>query len=249
MASVAQTLTSIYRESVSNQNNGLKGYNIYRHPRGMQLQLKWKDKEQGKYVIIAKVKINERMPLNIEDLISNHGCHELKIGKYQVTDAIFRKLRKEHQMYNSMMADCELEASRSKVLIECNGVKKSVSHMAKGIHDIADKVESLVSSHSLNALEAQDLWQAMYRVEQMLTAYKMPQELFQHMLFSNEDKKKKISNSFHVNYAIGSVENARRFFYYRKDLDSFDKGKIKKKIQNNKSLLDSYMDRIAANEI
>ncbi|MGL0823261.1 hypothetical protein, partial [Vibrio vulnificus] len=84
---------------------------------------------------------------------------------------------------------------------------------------------------------------------QMLTAYKMPQELFQHMIFSNEDKKKKISNSFHLNYAIGSVENARRFFYYRKDLDSFDKGKIKKKIQNNKSLLDSYMNRISDNEV
>ncbi|MUJ29068.1 hypothetical protein GNP73_13920 [Aliivibrio fischeri] len=249
MASMAQTLTSIYRESISNKNDGLKGYNIYRHPKGMQLQLKWNDKEQRKYVIIAKIKINEVMSSNIEEFINNHGSDELKIGKYQITSEIFNKLKNQHQMYNSIIAERELEASRSKVMIECNGVKKTVSHMAKDIHDIADKVELLVSSHSLNVLEAQDFWQAMYRIEQMLTAYKMPQELFQHMLFANEDKKKKISNSFLKNYVIASFENAKRFFPYRSDLDHFDKGENKKKIQENKSLLDSYMDRINEDDI
>lgn len=244
MASVAEILTSKYNQDISKSNFGLAGYNIYKHPKGMQLQLKYNDKNLKKYVIIAKVKIKDNMPETISNFIEMYGSEDLKNGKYKIIPEIFNKLCQQHKKYNELIIDCNVEQSRSQVVIERAGIRKNISKMALSIHVVADIVEKLSVSKCLTALEAQDLWQAMYRIEQALTAYKMPSELFQNMLFYNEAKKKEISNKFVTAYVIGSIDNAKRFLPYRSDLDGFGVGANKKSISNNKSLIDSYMNRL-----
>ena len=72
-------IQSKYNQDISKSNIGLAGYNIYKHPKGMQLQLKYNDKNLKKYVIIAKVKIKENIPETISNFIEMYAGrpHEL----------------------------------------------------------------------------------------------------------------------------------------------------------------------------
>ncbi|MDF4810815.1 hypothetical protein P3536_23545, partial [Vibrio parahaemolyticus] len=124
--------------------------------------------------------------------------------------------------------------------IDRAGIKKEAAKISKPIHDVADIVEKLALDGLLTAVEAQDLYQSMYRIKQVLDAYVMPDILFQNMLFYDKKLTDKIKTYNHLsNFKISSKANADRFVKHMSKIDSFETGNRVKKLSTERKVLES----------
>ncbi|EGR2933826.1 hypothetical protein DLH93_24940, partial [Vibrio parahaemolyticus] len=204
-----------------NINDDGKNYTPYRHRKGMTLYLRlninvnnedFRNGSPKKMVInVAQKRIDEYPKYTFQEFINNNALACVKSGEYEITRGAYEKFLAKHKYYYRIYHEAKVNECRGYFEIDRAGIKKEAAKISKPVHDVADIVEKLALDGLLTAVEAQDLYQSMYRIKQVLDAYVMPDILFQNMLFYDKRLTDKIKIYNHLsNLKISSKANADR---------------------------------------
>ncbi|TOA66625.1 hypothetical protein, partial [Vibrio parahaemolyticus] len=200
-------------------NDDGKNYTPYRHRKGMTLYLRlninvnnedFRNGSPKKMVInVAQKRIDEYPKYTFQEFINNNALACVKSGEYEITRGAYEKFLAKHKYYYRIYHEAKVNECRGYFEIDRAGIKKEAAKISKPVHDVADIVEKLALDGLLTAVEAQDLYQSMYRIKQVLDAYVMPDILFQNMLFYDKRLTDKIKIYNHLsNLKISSKANA-----------------------------------------
>ena len=175
-----------------------------------------------------------------EEFVSNNASECVKSGEFEITRGAYEKFLAKHKYYYGIYQKAKVNECRGYFEIDRAGIKKEAAKISKPIHDVADIVEKLALDGLLTAVEAQDLYQSMYRIKQVLDAYVMPDILFQNMLFYDKKLTDKIKNYNNLsNFKISSKANADRFVKHMSKIDGFETGNRVKKLSTERKVLES----------
>ncbi|MBF4312723.1 hypothetical protein EAY03_23445, partial [Vibrio anguillarum] len=176
-------------------------------------------------------RIDEYPKYTFEEFVSNNASECVKSGEFEITRGAYEKFLAKHKYYYRIYHKAKVNECRGYFEIDRAGIKKEAAKISKPVHDVADMAEKLALDGLLTAVEAQDLYQSMYRIKQVLDAYVMPDIIFQNMLFYDKKLTDKIKTYNHLsNFKISSKANADRFVKHMSKIDSFETGNRVKKL-------------------
>lgn len=250
MANNADAINVALDKERDNINDDGKNYTPYRHRKGMTLYLRLninvnnEDFRNGspKAIVInvAQKRIDEYPKYTFEEFINNNALACVKSGEYEITRGAYEKFLAKHKYYYRIYHEAKVNECRGYFEIDRVGIRKEAAKISKPVHDVADIVEKLALDGLLTAVEAQDLYQSMYRIKQVLDTYVMPDILFQNMLFYDKKLTDKIKTYNHLsNFKISSKANAERFVKHMSKIDSFETGNRVKKLSTERKILES----------
>ncbi|HHX8443485.1 TPA: hypothetical protein ACVO0G_004931, partial [Vibrio diabolicus] len=219
MANNADAINVALDKERDNINDDGKNYTPYRHRKGMTLYLRLninvnnEDFRNGSpkamVINVAQKRIDEYPKYTFEEFINNNALACVKSGEYEITRGAYEKFLAKHKYYYRIYHEAKVNECRGYFEIDRAGIRKEAAKISKPVHDVADIVEKLALDGLLTAVEAQDLYQSMYRIKQVLDAYVMPDILFQNMLFYDKKLTDKIKTYNHLsNFKISSKANA-----------------------------------------
>ncbi|HHB1579929.1 TPA: hypothetical protein ACN983_005074, partial [Vibrio parahaemolyticus] len=192
-------------------------------------------------------------PRSIKDLIAKYGTEEAKSGKYEITEHNFEEIMSHFKPANALYKKYRKEELHEKQSVVINEDKHSLCAIAAKLHEAVDMFDELESEDEINAEEAQELHQALYRIKTRLEAAKFPAVLFYDYVFFHNDsnnlqaireKRKAISS-------ISDESSLKRFAPYAKTLTPFPcKNKLKnkfKKLGEDAQKLIAYLAKVKEN--
>jgi len=250
MANYADAMNVAIDKKRNNILDDGKNFTPYRHRKGMTLYLRLNIKRcdeevrngcpKNKVVIVAKKRIDDIPKYTFEEFLENDVTECVKSGEYNVTKGAYDKFIAKHKSYYRIYHEAKMNECRGYFEIDRARIKKEAAKISKPVHYVADIVEKLALDGLLTAVEAQDLYQSMYRIKQVLDAYVMPDILFQNMLFYDKKLTDKIKTYNNLsNFKISSKANADRFVKHMSKIDGFETGNRVKKLSTERKILES----------
>ncbi|MBE4432220.1 hypothetical protein VB583_01265 [Vibrio parahaemolyticus] len=250
MANNADAINVAVDKERYNKNNDGMYYTPYRHRKGMTLYLRLNIKINNEdsrnrspmtmVINVAQKRIDEYPKYTFEEFVSNNASECVKSGEFEITRGAYEKFLAKHKYYYGIYQKAKVNECRGYFEIDRAGIKKEAAKISKPVHDVADMAEKLALDGLLTAVEAQDLYQSMYRIKQVLDAYVMPDVLFQNMLFYDKKLTDKIKTYNHLsNFKISSKANADRFVKHMSKIDGFETGNRVKKLSTERKVLES----------
>lgn len=251
MANYADAMNVAIDKKRNNILDDGKNYTPYRHRKGMTLYLRLNIKRcdeevrngcpKNKVVIVAKKRIDDIPKYTFEEFLENDVTECVKSGEYNVTKGAYDKFIAKHKSYHRIYHEAKVNECRGYFEVDRAGIKKEAAKVSKPVHEVADIVEKLALEGLLTVVEAQDLYQAMYRIKQALDAYVMPDVLFHNMLFSDRALVERIKNINHLSSVkISSKLNATRFLKHKDKIDCFDQGDKPKKMNSQRKSIERF---------
>lgn len=251
MANYADAMNVAIDKKRNNILDDGKNYTPYRHRKGMTLYLRLNIKRcdeevrngcpKNKVVIVAKKRIDDIPKYTFEEFLENDVTECVKSGEYNVTKGAYDKFIAKHKSYYRLYYEAKTNECRGYFDIDRAGIKKQAAKVSKPVHEVADIVTKLALGGLLTVVEAQDLYQAMYRIKQVLDAYVMPDVLFHNMLFSDRALVERIKNINHLSSVkISSKLNATRFLKHKDKIDCFDQGDKPKKMNSQRKSIECF---------
>ncbi|ANQ21802.1 hypothetical protein BA893_09010 [Vibrio natriegens] len=251
MANYADAMNVAIDKKRNNILDDGKNYTPYRHRKGMTLYLRLNIKRcdeevrngcpKNKVVIVAKKRIDDIPKYTFEEFLENDVTECVKSGEYNVTKGAYDKFIAKHKSYYKLYYEAKINECRGYFDIDRAGIKKQAAKVSKPVHEVADIVEKLALEGLFTVVEAQDLYQAMYRIKQVLDAYVMPDVLFHNMLFFDRALVERIKNINHLSSVkISSKLNATRFLKHKDKIDCFDQGDKPKKMNSQRKSIESF---------
>ena len=187
-------------------------------------------------------------PRSIKDLIAKFGTEEAKSGKYEITEHNFEEIMSHFKPANSLYKNYRKEELHQKRGVVINEEKHSLCAIAAKLHEAVEMFDELESEDEINAEEAQELHQALYRINLRLNAAKFPAVMFNDYILSLGDsnnlqaikaKRKSIAS-------ISDASSLKRFTPYTGSLTPFDyKPKSKKPGEDAQKLIAYLASMIA----
>ncbi|MGP8306687.1 hypothetical protein [Vibrio sp. YIC-376] len=251
MANYADAMNVAIDKKRNNILDDGKNYTPYRHRKGMTLYLRLNIKRcdeevrngcpKNKVVIVAKKRIDDIPKYTFEEFLENDVTECVKSGEYNVTKGAYDKFIAKHKSYYRLYYEAKINECRGYFDIDRAGIKKQAANVSKPVHEVADIVTKLALEGLLTVVEAQDLYQAMYRIKQVLDAYVMPDVLFHNMLFFDRALVERIKNINHLSSVkISSKLNATRFLKHKDKIDCFDQGDKPKKMNSQRKSIEFF---------
>lgn len=173
-------------------------------------------------------------PRSIKDLIAKYGTEEAKLGKYEITDHNFEEIMSHFKPANELYKKYRKEELHEKQSVVINEDKHSLCAIAAKLHEAVEMFDELESEDEINAEEAQELHQAVYRIKTRLEAAKFPSALFYDYVFFHDDSNnlQAIREKRKVISSISDESSLKRFASYAKTLTPFPcKNKFKCKFK------------------
>jgi len=142
------------------------------------------------HITLIKLPINApTYPRSIKDLIANYGTEEARSGKYEITGHNFEEIMSHFKPANSLYKKYRKEELHEKQSVVVNSKEEQVCKIAALIHQASDAFDALESEDEIYVLEAQEIHQALYRVQNRLRAVRMTDMFYNEFLFKEDDKK------------------------------------------------------------
>ncbi|EOE6194585.1 hypothetical protein ACKOZB_003293 [Vibrio parahaemolyticus] len=188
-------------------------------------------------------------PRSIKDLIAKHGTEEAKSGKYEITDHNFEEIMSHFKPANELYKKYRKEELHEKQSVVINEEKHSLCAIAAKLHEAVNMFDELESEDEINAEEAQELHQALYRIKKRLDAAKFPAVMFNDYVFSPSDsnnlqainaKRKSIAS-------ISDASSLKRFAPYASTLTPFNHKQASKKVGKDAQKLIGYLAKAETN--
>ncbi|ELX4123225.1 hypothetical protein AB3A39_003533 [Vibrio alginolyticus] len=185
-------------------------------------------------------------PRSIKDLIAKYGTEEAKSGKYEITEHNFEEIMSHFRPANALYKKYRKEELHEKQSVVINEEKHSLCATAAKLHEAVDMFDELESENEINAEEAQELHQALYRMTLRLNAAKFPAVMFNDHVFSLDDsnnlqairaKRKSIAS-------ISHASNLKRFAPHASTLTSFNHKQTSKKVGKDAQKLIAYLAKV-----
>ncbi|EHA6959122.1 MULTISPECIES: hypothetical protein [Vibrio harveyi group] len=188
-------------------------------------------------------------PRSIKHLIAEYGTDEAKSGKYEITDHNFEEIMSHFKPANELYKKYRKEELHEKQSVVINEDKHSLCAIAAKLHEAVEMFDELESEDEINAEEAQELHQALYRMTLRLNAAKFPVVMFNDHLFSLYDsnnlqairaKRKSIAS-------ISHASNLKRFAPHASTLTPFNHKQASKKVGKDAQKLIEYLAKAGTN--
>ncbi|EJC6921742.1 hypothetical protein ABVY41_002667 [Vibrio parahaemolyticus] len=188
-------------------------------------------------------------PRSIKDLIAKFGTEEAKSGKYEITEHNFEEIMSHFKPANSLYKNYRKEELHQKRGVVINEEKHSLCAIAAKLHEAVEMFDELESEDEINAEEAQELHQALYRMTLRLNAAKFPAVMFNDYVLSLGDsnnlqaikaKRKNIAS-------ISDASSLKRFAPYASTLTPFNYKPKPKKAGEDAQKLIAYLAKAEAN--
>lgn len=202
------------------------------------------------HVTLIKLPITAlECPRSIKDLITKYGTEEAKSGKYEITDHNFEEIMSHFKPANTLYKKYRKEELHEKQSIVINEEKHSLCAIAAKLHEAVEMFDELESEDEINAEEAQELHQALYRMSLRLNAAKFPAVMFNDYVFSLNDgnnlqaikaKRKSIAS-------ISDTSSLKRFAPYVQTLTPFNYKQTSKKVGKDAQKLITYLTEVKKN--
>ncbi|HHX8511427.1 TPA: hypothetical protein ACVO12_003658, partial [Vibrio diabolicus] len=187
-------------------------------------------------------------PKSIKDLISKYGTEEAKSGKYEITEHNFEEIMSHFKPANALYKKYRKVELHEKQSVVINEEKHSLCAIAAKLHEAVEMFDELESEDAINAEEAQELHQALYRMTLRLNAAKFPTVMFNDYSLSLGDsnnlqairaKRKSIAS-------ISDTSNLKRFAPYAQTLTPFNHKQASKKVGKDAQKLIAYLAKMEA---
>ncbi|ELA4929862.1 hypothetical protein RFS42_001590 [Vibrio vulnificus] len=185
-------------------------------------------------------------PRSIKDLIAKYGTDEAKSGKYEITEHNFEEIMSHFKPANALYKKYRKEELHEKRSVVINEEKHSLCAIAAKLHEAVEMFDELESEDEINAEEAQELHQVLYRIKTRLDAAKFPAVLFNDYVFSPGDSNK-LQAIKGKRKAISSVSDAsslKRFVPYAQTLTPFNYKSKPKKAGEDAQKLITYLAKV-----
>lgn len=152
------------------------------------------------HITLVKLPITElREPKNVHDLINRFGTDAAKSGKYSITNENVAELRKAFQCANKLYKDHIKDSLHDKQTVEIDSREHQVCKIAAKIHDAVALFDELEATDEVGVIEAQEIHQAIYRLKNRLNAIRLPDQLFNDLVFQEPHVFKEMRDSYPFN--------------------------------------------------
>ncbi len=204
------------------------------------------------HVTLIKLPITSpTCPRSIKDLIAKYGIEEAKSGKYEITEHNFEEIMSHFKPANELYKKYRKEELHEKQSVVINEDKHSLCAIAAKLHEAVEMFDELESEDEINAEEAQELHQALYRMTLRLYAAKFPAVMFNDYVLSLGDsnnlqairaKRKNIAS-------ISDASSLKRFAPYAETLTPFNHKQTSKKVGKDAQKLIAYLAEVKKDTI
>ncbi|CAI2304415.1 TPA: hypothetical protein NJ888_002501 [Vibrio parahaemolyticus] len=188
-------------------------------------------------------------PRSIKDLIAKYGTEEAKSGKYEITEHNFEEIMSHFKPANALYKKYRKEELHEKRGVVINEEKHSLCAIAAKLHEAVEMFDELESEDEINAEEAQELHQALYRIKTRLDTAKFPAVLFNDYVFSPDDSNKlqAIKGKRRSISSVSDASSLKRFAPYSSALTPFDYKPKPKKAGEDAQKLIAYLAKAETN--
>ncbi|MBH9742190.1 hypothetical protein [Vibrio navarrensis] len=185
-------------------------------------------------------------PRSIKDLIAKYGTEEAKSGKYEITEHNFEEIMSHFKPANALYKKYRKEELHEKQSVVINEEKHSLCAIAAKLHEAVEMFDELESEDEINAEEAQELHQAVYRIKTRLEAAKFPSALFYDYVFFHDDSNKlqAIKGKRRSISSVSDASSLKRFAPYSSALTPFDYKLKSKKPGEDAQKLIAYLAKV-----
>ncbi|EKL0031241.1 hypothetical protein PP666_001234 [Vibrio vulnificus] len=185
-------------------------------------------------------------PRSIKDLIAKYGTDEAKSGKYEITEHNFEEIMSHFKPANALYKKYRKEELHEKRGVVINEEKHSLCAIAAKLHEAVEMFDELESEDEINAEEAQELHQVLYRIKTRLDAAKFPAVLFNDYVFSPGDSNKlqAIKGKRKAISSVSDVSSLKRFVPYAQTLTPFNYKSKPKKAGEDAQKLITYLAKV-----